>query len=49
MGRTMGGISFVGDPNIGQAECVLETPKGIIESFINEHIERLGEALKKVE
>ncbi|MHC4060557.1 MAG: FliH/SctL family protein [Planctomycetota bacterium] len=46
---TMSGVSFVADPNIGQAECLLETPKGIIESFINEHLERLGEALKKAE
>ncbi|MHC4498400.1 MAG: FliH/SctL family protein [Planctomycetota bacterium] len=48
-GGTMGGVSFVADPNIGQAECLLETPKGIIESFIDEHLERLGEALKKAE
>jgi len=42
------GIKLVGDPNIGRAECLLETPKGIIESSINEHLNRIGEALIKV-
>lgn len=46
---TLAGVRLVADPNIGRAECLLETPKGIVESFINEHIERIGEALKKVE
>jgi flagellar biosynthesis/type III secretory pathway protein FliH len=46
---TLVGIKFVGDPNIGRAECLLETPKGIIESLIDEHLERIGKALKKVE
>ncbi len=44
-----GGISFVADPNIGRAECLLESPKGIIESLIDEHLERVGKALEKVE
>jgi flagellar biosynthesis/type III secretory pathway protein FliH len=48
-GSTLEGIKFVADPNIGRAECLLETPKGIIQSFINEHIERISEALKKAE
>ena len=43
----LSGIKFVSDPNVGRAECVLETPKGIVESFINEHLERIGEALRK--
>ena len=46
---TFAGIKFVSDPNIGRAECTLESPKGIIESLINEHIERIGKALKKAE
>jgi flagellar biosynthesis/type III secretory pathway protein FliH len=41
-------IQFVSDPNIGRAECLLETPKGIIKSFIEEHIERISQALEKV-
>ena len=42
-------IKFVADPSVGRAECLLETPKGIIKSFIDEHMERISEALKKVE
>jgi flagellar biosynthesis/type III secretory pathway protein FliH len=43
------GIKLVADPNIGRAECLLETPKGIIKSFLNEHIKRISEALEKME
>jgi flagellar biosynthesis/type III secretory pathway protein FliH len=41
-------IKVVADPNVGRAECLLETPRGIVESFINEHLERIGEAFKNV-
>ncbi len=44
-----GGIKFVPDPNIGRAECLLETPKGIVESLIEQHLEQIAKALKKVE
>lgn len=42
-------IKFVADTNIGRAECLLESPKGIIKSFIEEHMERISEALSKME
>ena len=42
-------IKFVSDSNIGRAECLLESPKGIVESLINEHLERISKALKKTE
>jgi len=45
----LAGIKLVSDPNIGRAECLLETPKGIIESLIEEHLERIGKALEKAE
>jgi len=45
----LAGIKFVSDPNIGRAECLVESSKGIIESLIDEHLERIGKALKKVE
>jgi flagellar biosynthesis/type III secretory pathway protein FliH len=45
----LAGIKFVSDQNIGRAECLLETPKGIIESLIEEHLERIANALKKAE
>lgn len=41
------GVTFVADAKISLAQCVLETPKGIIESFIDEHLDRITEALKK--
>jgi len=48
-GGTAGDIEFVADVSIGRAQCVVETPKGIIESLIDEHLEQIGEMLKKVE
>ena len=46
-GGDLAGIKFVPDPDIGRAECLLESPKGIIESLIDKHLERVSEALKK--
>jgi len=46
---TFVGVKFVSDPNIGRAECLLESPKGIIKSLIDEHLERIGRALEKAE
>ncbi len=47
--ETLAGIKFVADQSIGRAECVLESPKGIIELLIDEHLEQIGKALKKAE
>ena len=44
----LAGVKFVPDSNIGRAECMLETPKGIIESLIDQDLEQVGNALKKV-
>jgi flagellar biosynthesis/type III secretory pathway protein FliH len=41
------GIKFNPDPNIGRAECLVKSPKGTVHSFIEEHLEQIGEALKK--
>jgi flagellar biosynthesis/type III secretory pathway protein FliH len=41
------GATFVSDVKIEPAQCVLETPKGIIESFIDQHLDKISEALKK--
>jgi len=43
------GIKFISDANIGRAECLVESPKGIIESLIDRHLERIGQALNKAE
>jgi flagellar assembly protein FliH len=45
----LAGIKLISDPNIGRAECLLETPKGIVESLIDENLERIGNALKTAE
>lgn len=42
------GIKLIPDPNIGRAECLVKSPKGNVHSFIEEHLEQIGEALKKV-
>jgi flagellar assembly protein FliH len=46
---TLKGIKIISDPNIGLAECLLETPKGIVKSLVEEHIEQISKALSKVE
>ncbi len=46
---TLADVKFVSDSNIGRAECLLESPKGIIESLINEHLDKISKALKKAE
>jgi len=44
---TLSGIKFISDPNVGRAECVLESPKGIIKSLIDDNLGRIGKALEK--
>ena len=43
------GLEFVADRSIARADCLVETPKGIIKSFVEQHLERIGEALVRVE
>jgi flagellar assembly protein FliH len=45
---TFTGVEFVADNSIGRAECLLETPKGIIESLIDRHLEQINRALALV-
>jgi flagellar assembly protein FliH len=42
------GATFVADAAIAPAQCLLETPKGIVESFIDGHLDKISEVLKKV-
>lgn len=42
-------LEFAADWNVGRGECLVETPKGIVKSFIEEHLERISQALQKVE
>jgi len=41
----LAGIKLVSDSNIGRAECLLESPKGIVKSLIEENLERITRAL----
>jgi flagellar biosynthesis/type III secretory pathway protein FliH len=43
------GVTFVADPMIGRAECRVESPKGVIQSLINEHLEQISKALLQKE
>jgi len=43
----LAGIKLIPDPNIGRAECLLESPKGIIKSLIDDNLERISKALGK--
>jgi flagellar assembly protein FliH len=40
-------VQLVADPGIGPAECVVETPKGKVESLIDSHLEQVAKALSK--
>jgi flagellar biosynthesis/type III secretory pathway protein FliH len=42
-------LELAPDWSIGRGECLVETPKGIVKSFIEEHLEHLGEALQKAQ
>jgi flagellar biosynthesis/type III secretory pathway protein FliH len=45
----LAGIKFISDANIGRAECLLESSKGIVKSLIDENLERVSKALEKKE
>jgi flagellar biosynthesis/type III secretory pathway protein FliH len=42
-------LEFTADWSIGRGECLVETPKGIVQSFIEEHLEHISGALQKVQ
>jgi flagellar biosynthesis/type III secretory pathway protein FliH len=48
-GSPLAGVELQADPGIGRGECVLESPKGIVKSLIDEHLERISTALAKTE
>jgi len=41
------GVDFVADENIEKGQCLLESSKGIIETVIEDHLERIYQALVK--
>jgi flagellar biosynthesis/type III secretory pathway protein FliH len=42
-------INLVADWSIARADCLIETPKGIVKSFVEEHLARIAEALEKAQ
>ena len=40
-------VQLLASHAVGQAECMLETPKGMIKSFIDEQLETIAQALEK--
>lgn len=42
-------LEFTADWSIGRGECLVETPKGIIRSFLDEHLDRISDAMQRVE
>jgi flagellar biosynthesis/type III secretory pathway protein FliH len=40
-------LQFVADRSIGRANCMIETPRGVVRSFVDEGLERIREALEK--
>lgn len=42
-------LEFVGDWGIARANCLIETPKGIVKSFVDECLERIAQALEKTQ
>lgn len=45
--ETLSGVKLTADPAIGRAECVVESPKGIMKLLIDEHLEQISKALIK--
>lgn len=44
---TVSGIELTADANIGRAECVVESSKGVMKLLIDEHLEQISKALAK--
>ncbi len=40
-------LQFAADWSIARANCLIETPKGVVRSFVEEGLERIREALEK--
>ncbi|MCK4887409.1 MAG: hypothetical protein KAS96_08480 [Planctomycetes bacterium] len=45
--NTFEDIAFLADPEVGKAECIFESTKGNIESFIDSKLKQVAEELKK--
>ena len=43
--KLFGGIKIESDPNVKPADCVVATPRGLVESFTETHLLHIAEAL----
>jgi flagellar biosynthesis/type III secretory pathway protein FliH len=48
-GRLFDGIKIEADPNVKPADCVVATPRGIVESFTETHLLHIAETLAHVQ
>ena len=44
-GDGAGTVRFVADASVPRAACVLETPQGVVQSVVEDHLERIAEDL----
>jgi len=42
-------LKLLPDPNLGDAECVVDTPNGTVEAIISKHLEEISKALDQTE
>jgi flagellar biosynthesis/type III secretory pathway protein FliH len=42
-------LHLVADSSIARSGCLIETPKGVVRSFVEEHLGRIAEALEKAQ
>jgi flagellar biosynthesis/type III secretory pathway protein FliH len=42
-------LNFAADWSIARADCLIETPKGIVKSFVEEHLARIADALERAQ
>jgi len=42
-------LVLTADWSLGRGECLVETPKGIVRSSIEQHLERISEALQRID
>ena len=43
--KEQGKVKFVADPTIRRAQCVVETPDGLVELDVESHLQQIAEAL----
>ncbi len=41
------GVDVVADAQLGRAECIVETDKGVVQSLIDSHLAEIGKALEQ--